>query len=74
MILNELYDLPKPGYQTEKDDQTALKLSDLRKTRLTLGDLNRIRMANDVRKVEHENKLENISKQYKPPAAMAGPV
>jgi hypothetical protein len=74
MILNELYDLPKPGYQIEKDDQTPLKLSDLRKTRLTLADLNRIRMANDVRKVEHENKLENISKQYKPPAAMAGPV
>lgn len=74
MILNELYELPKPGYQTEKDDHTPLKLSDLRKTRLTLADINRIRMANDVRKVEHENKLENISKQYKPPAAMAGPV
>jgi len=25
-------------------------------------------MANDVRKVEHENKLEQITKQYKPPA------
>jgi hypothetical protein len=74
MILNELYNLAKPGYQTEKDDHTPLKLSDLRKTRLTLADINRIRMANDVRKVEHENKLENISKQYKPPAAMAGPV
>lgn len=69
MILNELYDLPKPGYQSEKDDNTPIKLSDLRKTRLTLADLNRIRMANDVRKVEHENKLEIISKQYRPPAA-----
>lgn len=69
MILNELYDLPKPGYQSEKDDNTPIKLSDLRKTRLTLADLNRIRMANDVRKVEHENKLETISKQYRPPAA-----
>ena len=74
MILNELYELPKPGYQTEKDDNTPLKLSDLRKTRLTLADLNRIRMANDVRKVEHENKLENISKQYKPPAAVPAPM
>jgi hypothetical protein len=26
-------------------------------------------MANDVRKVEHETKLDSISKQYKPPAA-----
>jgi hypothetical protein len=31
-------------------------------------------MANDVRKVEHENKLEKVAKQYKPPAAMPGPV
>lgn len=69
MILNELYDLPKPGYQSEKDDHTPLKLKDLRKTRLTLADLNRLRMASDVRKVEHETKLENIAKQYKPPAA-----
>jgi hypothetical protein len=72
MILNELYDLPKPGYQSEKEDQTPLKLSDLRKTRLTLGDLNRMRMANDIRKVEHENKLDQVTAQYKPPAAPIG--
>jgi len=69
MVLNEIYDLPKPGYSSSADDQTPMKLSDLRKTRLTLADLNRLRMANDVRKVEHENKLEQITKQYKPPAA-----
>jgi len=70
MILNELYSLPKPGYQSEKEDNTPMKLSDLRKTRLTLADINRMRMANDIRKVEHENKLEQVTKQYKPPAAM----
>lgn len=69
MIINELYDLPKPGYQSDADDNTPLKLSDMRKTRLTLADLNRLRMANDVRKVEHENKLKQVTKQYKPPAA-----
>lgn len=69
MIINELFDPAKPGYQSEKDDNTPMKLSDLRKTRLTLADLNRLRMANDVRKVEHENKLEQITKQYKAPAA-----
>ena len=51
-----------------------MKLSDLRKTRLTLADLNRLRMANDVRRVEHETKLEQVTKQYKPPAVAAGPV
>ena len=64
MILNELYDLPKPGYQSEKEDNTPLKLSDLRKTRLTLADLNRLRMANDVRKFEFETKMKEIKDQY----------
>jgi hypothetical protein len=69
MYITELYEPAKPGYNSSADDQTPMKLSDMRKTRLTLADLNRLRMANDVRKVEHENKLEAITKQYKPPAA-----
>ena len=69
MIVTELFEPPKPGYNSDSEDNTTMKLSDLRKTRLTLGDLNRLRMANDVRKVEHENKLEQVSKQYKPLAA-----
>jgi hypothetical protein len=69
MYITELYEPAKPGYNSSADDQTPMKLSDLRKTRLTLADLNRLRMANDVRKVEHENKLEKITSQYKPPAA-----
>ena len=71
MYITELYEPIKPGYNSQSDDQTPMKLSDLRKTRLTLADLNRLRMANDVRKIEHENKLEKVTKQYKPPAAMA---
>ena len=31
------------GYASEEDDQSILKLSDLRKTRLTLGQLNKLR-------------------------------
>lgn len=69
MYITELYEPVKPGYNSSADDQTPMKLSDLRKTRLTLADLNRLRMSNDVRKVEHENKLEKITNQYKPPAA-----
>jgi len=74
MIVTELFAPAKPGYQSDGLDQTPLKLSDLRKTRLTLADINRLRMANDVRKVEHENKLEKVSKQYKPPAAAPAPM
>jgi len=69
MIVTELFDPAQPGYQSETGDNTPLKLKDLRKSRLTLGDINRLRLANDVRKVEHENKLEKVTKQYKAPAA-----
>lgn len=58
----------KPGYESEKDDNSVMKLSDLRKTRLTLAHLNRLRMANDVRKFEFEKKLETIQQQYEPQA------
>lgn len=74
MIVTELFEPAKPGYETSSLDNTPLKLSDLRKTRLTLGDLSRLRMANDVKKVEHEKKLEKVAKQYKPPVAAAAPM
>ena len=74
MIVTELFEPAKPGYQTPGLDNTPLKLSDLRKTRLTLADLSRLRMANDVRRVEHEKKLEKVTKQYKPPMAAPAPM
>jgi hypothetical protein len=58
-----------PEYRTEKDDNTTLKLSDVRKTQLTLTQLNRLRIMNDVRKLEHEQDLEKVRTQYKAPAA-----
>lgn len=75
MLLTELYDdqLP-PGYGTEKDDNSVLKLSDTRKTRLTLAQLNKLRMAHDIRKFEHEGKLKQLKTQYSPaPEAGAMP-
>ena len=56
-----------PGYRTEKDDNTPLQLSDVRKTKLTLKQINRLRIMNDVRKLEHEQDLEKIRDQYKAP-------
>lgn len=69
MNLLEIFNPDPPGYKSEKEDQTALKLSDLRKTKLTLKQLNRLRVMNDVRKLEHEQKLETVRTQYKAPAA-----
>lgn len=56
------------GYSTEKDDQSILKLSDLRKTRLTLGQLNKLRQMNDIKSIEHDQKLKKLGAQYKPAA------
>jgi hypothetical protein len=67
-LLEVFEDLPK-GYSNEKEDHTALKLSDLRKTKLTLKQLNRLRIMNDVRKLEHEQKIEQVQQQYKAPPA-----
>lgn len=54
-----------PGMRSEKDDNSVVKLGDMRKTKLTLAHLNKLRMANDIRKFEHEDKLKKVSKQYK---------
>jgi len=59
-------DMPT-GFHTEEDDNTVLKLGDLRKTKLTLKQLNRLRIMNDVRKLEHEQKIEKVQKQYHQP-------
>jgi hypothetical protein len=66
MNLLEIFDkTTEPGYRTEKDDNTALKLSDLRKTKLTLTQINRLRIMNDIRQLEHEQDLQAVKAQYK---------
>ena len=71
MNILEIFEPMPAGYHSEKDDHTALKLSDLRKTKLTLKQLNRLRIMNDVRKLEHEKKIDAVQQQYKAPAAEA---
>ena len=71
MNILEIFDSNPAGYATEKEDNTVPKLSDIRKTKLTIKQINRLRIMNDVRKLEHEQKLENVKNQYKQPAAQA---
>ena len=72
MFISEMFNDAKIGYQTEKNDNSVLRLNDMRKTRLTLQHLNRLRQANDVRKFEHQKKLETVKKQYSAPTGGAG--
>lgn len=71
MYITDIFeDIPTP-YRTEKDDNSVKKMGELRKSRLTLAQIKRLRMMNDLRKYEEQKKIESLSKQYKP-AAVAG--
>lgn len=63
MILNELYN-KQPGYQDEDEDQSKARIGDLRKTKLTLKQLNKLRVMNDVRTYEQSMKAKRIQLQY----------
>ena len=67
MILNELYEPSKPGYQDQEDDESRITLDDLRKTKLTLRQLNKLRRLIDVRNFEMKENLKKVKTQYAPP-------
>jgi len=69
MILNEIYERSPEAYQDVGQDNSQPKLGDLRKTRLTLRQLNKLRQMNDVRSYEYKQKLKQVKQQYAPPPA-----
>ena len=66
MILNEIYSREPEAYQDLSLDNTQPRLGDLRKTRLTLRQLNKLRQMQDIRSYEYKEKLKQIKKQYAP--------
>lgn len=68
MILNEIYHKPPQAYQDVAQDNSQPRLGDLRKSKLTLLQLNKLRKMNDLRTFEYNEKLSLIRKQYAPPA------
>lgn len=71
MILNEIYERAPQGYQDVAADNTQPHLGQLRKTKLTLKQLNKLRRMQDTRTYEYAEKLKLIRKQYAPPAQPA---
>jgi len=57
----------EPVEEKETDDNSVAKLSDTRKTRLTLEQINKLRMLADTKLAEYHEKIANIKKQYSPP-------
>ena len=68
MILNELYEPVPAAYQDTAQDNSQPSLGDLRKTKLTLRQINKLRRLNDVRAYEFREKLKRVQTQYAPPA------
>ena len=71
MILNEIYQREPEGYQDVAQDNIQPQLGQLRKTKLTLKQLNKLRKMNDTRTFEYNEKLKLVRKQYAPPAQPA---
>jgi hypothetical protein len=71
MILQEFWNKEPEAYQDLEQDNSQPQLGDLRKTHLTLRQLNKLRKMNDVRAVEFKEKLKRVRQQYAPPAAPA---
>lgn len=69
MILNEIYRKEPNAYQDLSTDNSQIQLGDMRKTRLTLRQINKLRQLNDIRAFEYKEKLEKVRKQYAPPPA-----
>ena len=71
MILRELFYYDKETLEPTEDnsyepeyDNSVVKSSDTRKTRLTLRQINRARKASDVHTKEQANELEFVRQMY----------
>jgi hypothetical protein len=53
-------------YQSLRNDNSQARTDSLRKSRLTLRQLNRLRKIRDARKLDHQLKIARIHRQYWP--------
>jgi hypothetical protein len=68
MLLLELYRRENSAYQDVAQDNSQPQLGDLRKTKLTLRQINKMRRLNDVRQYEFKEQVKKVKTQYAPPA------
>ena len=70
MNLQEMFQDTPAEFESPEDDNTILKgLKDMRKSKLTLAQLNKIRVMNDLRTYEKEKDSERVQAQYGSSAA-----
>jgi len=73
MFLNEMFNASNGDFQDLSRDDSVEKVKDLRKTRLTLAQINQLRKMNDQRTVEYVDKIKQVRQQYGAPPAGAQP-
>ena len=56
-------DIPEP-YQNREEDSSQVKMSDSRKTKLTLRQIHQLRRMTDVRDVEKKNEVTRLNTMY----------
>ena len=72
MLLLELMSTEKTVEDIKKpyEDNTALRMSDTRKTRLTFEQLSKLRKLSDLKATEYQESISEIRRQFAPaPAA-----
>lgn len=74
MLLSEVFDPPISGLQDVNTDNSKPVYKTSRKTKLTLGQIRKLRRMLDVRSFEKKQYLERVRKQYgaKPEAGAPG--
>jgi hypothetical protein len=68
MIVDDLFEDARSPYQDLSQDNSQPRLGDLRKTKLTLRQINKLRRMQDVRAFEFKEKIKRVQQQYAPPA------
>ena len=68
MLLLELMSTEKTVEEIEKpyQDNTALRLDDTRKTRLTFEQLSKLRKLSDLKSTEYQESISEIRRQFAP--------
>jgi hypothetical protein len=72
MFLKEMFDLMDERY-TAQDDESIIRFDDLRKTKLTLEQINQIRKEQEIKSQEYNAELETVQKMYAAPKEEAAP-
>jgi len=72
MFLKEMFDIMDERYKA-KDDESIIRFDDLRKTKLTLEQINQIRKEQETKSKEYDKELKTVKTMYATPKEDVAP-